>query len=221
MVAGDPTGGAMGGGFLYTNKNSLSLGTVVTLSQIGCGSELRVPEMVERFKANPVIAPLIRGGELLEYSAHLVPEDGYAMLPELFWNGVLVTGDAAGFVMNLGYTIRGMDLAIESGRLAAEAVLRAREAGGYTAGGLSVYRTLLEQSLVLRDLRRYRNMPALLRSRQLFSELPSVLDDILRGLFTVDGSEPARLLNSIAPAVKRLGGIAEAGRFGLKAAGAL
>jgi electron transfer flavoprotein-quinone oxidoreductase len=221
MVAGDPTGGAMGGGFLYTNKNSLSLGTIVTLSDIGSAGNIKVPDMVERFKANPVIAPLIRGGELLEYSAHLAPEDGYGMLPELFWNGVLVVGDAAGFVMNLGYTIRGMDLAVESGRLAAEAVLKAREKGDFSADGLSVYRTLLEQSLVLRDLRHYQNMPALLRSHQLFNELPCLLDDIMRGMFTVDGREPARLIKSIVPAVSRIGGITEAGRLGLKAAGAL
>lgn len=34
------------------------------------------------------------------------------MLPELVGDGVLIAGDAAGMCMNLGFTIRGMDLAI-------------------------------------------------------------------------------------------------------------
>ena len=102
MIAGEPTGGAVGGGFLYTNKNSISLGTVVTLSDIGSGKNFKVPDMVERFKSNPIIAPLIQGGELLEYAAHLVPEAGYKMVPELVWNGVLVAGDAAGFCYESG-----------------------------------------------------------------------------------------------------------------------
>lgn len=221
MVAGDPTGGAVGGGFLYTGKNSISIGTVVTLSEIGTGKDIKVPEMIERFKSNPVIAPLIQGGTLLEYSAHLVPEAGYKMIPELVWNGVLIAGDAAGFVMNLGYTIRGMDLAIESGRLAAEAVLKAKEKGDFSAEGLSVYLTLLEKSFVFRDLRHYQSMPTLMSSPQLFNEMPAAADEILRGLFVVDGKEPVRLIKSIVPAVSKIGGIVEIGKLGLKAAGAV
>lgn len=221
MVAGDPTGGAVGGGFLYTNKESISLGTVVTLGDIGSGKNVMVPEMLERFKANPIIAPLIRGGKLLEYAAHLVPEAGYKMIPELVWNGVLIAGDAAGFVMNLGYTIRGMDLAIESGRLAAEAILIAKENGNFSANSLSVYLTLLEKSFIIRDMKHYQNMPDLLSAPQLFNELPSVADDIMRALFIVDGQEPVRLIKSIIPAINQLGGIAGVGKLGIKAAGAL
>ncbi len=221
MVAGDPTGGAVGGGFLYTNKKSISIGTVVTLSDIGSGKNVSVPEMVERFKANPVIAPLIQGGKLLEYAAHLVPEAGYKMIPELVWNGVLIAGDAAGFVMNLGFTIRGMDLAIESGRLAAEAILQAKEKDDFSASGLAGYLTLLEKSFIMRDLKHYQNMPALLSSPQLFIELPRVTDDIMRGLFVVDGKEPVKILKSVMPAIKQIGGIAEVGKLGIKAAAAL
>ncbi len=221
MVAGDPTGGAVGGGFLYTNKDSISIGTVVTLSDIGSGRNIEVPEMVERFKTNPIIAPLIKNGTLLEYSAHLVPEAGYKMIPELVWNGVLIAGDAAGFVMNLGYTIRGMDLAIESGRLAAEAILKAKEKGDFSAFGLSQYRTLLEKSFIMRDLKHYQNMPALLSSHQLFNELPSAVDDMMRELFVVDGKRPVRLIKSIMPVVNKIGGIAEIGKLGIKAAGAM
>ena len=221
MIAGDPTGGAVGGGFLYTNKDSLSLGTVVTLSELGTGKNVSIPEMVERFKANPVIAPLIRGGTLLEYAAHLVPEAGYKMIPELVWNGVLIAGDAAGFVMNLGYTIRGMDLAIESGRLAAEAIIRAKAKGDFSAAGLSVYRTLLENSFIMRDLRHYQNMPSLLSTHQLFNEMPAAVDEIMSGLFVVDGKKPVRLIKSVVPAMSKVGSLTEVGKLGLKAVSAI
>lgn len=221
MVAGDPTGGAVGGGFLYTNKESISIGTVVTLSDIGTGKNIKVPDMIERFKANPIISPLLQGGKLLEYSAHLVPEAGYKMIPELVWNGVLIAGDAAGFVMNLGYTIRGMDLAIESGRLAAKAILKARQAGDFSAEGLSVYLTLLEKSFLMRDLRHYQNMPSLMSAPQMFNEIPELVDEMMRRLFVVDGREPVKLLKTIGPAVNKLGGITEIGKLGLRAAGAL
>ena len=82
--------------------------------------------MLDRYKEHPAIKPYIEGGETIEYSAHLVPEAGIHMIPELVRDGVLVTGDAAGFVVNLGFTVRGMDFAVESGRLAAEAVIAAK-----------------------------------------------------------------------------------------------
>ncbi len=61
-----------------------------------------------------MIAPLIKGGKLLEYGAHLVPEGGVAMMPRLSTGGMLVVGDAAGFGINNGFVVRGMDLAIGS-----------------------------------------------------------------------------------------------------------
>ncbi|MDR1068186.1 MAG: FAD-dependent oxidoreductase, partial [Clostridiales Family XIII bacterium] len=96
LIAGDASGGAEGGGFLYTNKDSISIGTVATLSHIGAGGRVKVPDMIDRLKEHPGIAPLLRGGEAREYAAHLVPEAGANMTPELFWNGVLACGDAAG-----------------------------------------------------------------------------------------------------------------------------
>ncbi|MDR2355386.1 MAG: FAD-dependent oxidoreductase [Clostridiales Family XIII bacterium] len=219
LAAGYPTGGAVGGGFLYTNRAGVSLGTVVTLHHID-EAEVKVPDMIERFKAHPAIAPLIAGGELLEYAAHLVPEGGYAMMPELFWNGVLVAGDAAGFVINMGYSFRGMDFAIESGRLAAETVIRAKRQNDFSAAGLSVYRRLLEHSFVMRDLRHYQNMPALMNTRQIYNELPAAAAEILGGLFRVDGSEPKKA-SKLALSALRSVGPAELAKLGMKAWGTL
>ena len=68
LFAGSPTDGLMGGGFLYTNKDSVSLGIVATVGDVEY-SETSVVEMLNRFKENRLIAPLIEGGELLECAA--------------------------------------------------------------------------------------------------------------------------------------------------------
>lgn len=220
MFAGDPTGGNIGGGFLYTNKETVSLGIVTTISDIG-RVDLSVPDMVERFKEHPVVKPLIEGGTLAEYSAHLVSEAGYQMVPELVRDGVLVAGDAAAFVINLGYTVRGMDFAIESGRLAAEAILKAKEKGGYTKENLSVYQELLEDSFVMKDLRHYRNMPDFMECHEVFNDLPGLAADVMRSLFLVDGSDPTSLIMKALPAVAKNGGLVSLGKVAIKAVEAM
>lgn len=194
MAAGDPTAGGFGGGFLYTNKDSISIGVVAMLSDIGY-SEISVPEMVERFKAHPAIAPYLEGGKPIEYSAHLVSEDGIYMIPELYRDGVMIVGDAAGLVVNLGFTVRGMDFAIESGRLAAETFLKAREMRDYSAKMLSAYEKALEDSFVLRDMRAYKGFPALAAQRMIYKDVPETAEEIVTKLFTVDGKQDPDLVS--------------------------
>ncbi len=187
MSAGDPTLGGFGGGFFYTNKDSISLGICATLSDIG-HSDVSVPKMLDRFANHPAIAPYLEGGEIIEYSGHLVPEEGIHMVPELYGDGVLVTGDAAGFCINLGFTVRGMDFAIESGRLAAETVIRAKNAGNFSKAALSYYKQLIDNSFIGRDLDQAKGFPTLLTKRGIFENLPALADDIASKLFTVDGT---------------------------------
>jgi electron transfer flavoprotein-quinone oxidoreductase len=194
MAAGDPTAGGFGGGFLYTNKDSVSIGVVATLSDIGY-SDISVPNLVDRFKEHPAIAPLLEGGETEEYAAHLVSEDGIYMVPELYRDGVLVVGDAAGLVVNLGFTVRGMDFAIESGRLAAETILKAHEMRDYSAKMLSAYEKALEDSFVFRDMRAYKGFPALTANRMIYKNLPETADEIVTKLFTVDGKQDPDLVS--------------------------
>jgi electron transfer flavoprotein-quinone oxidoreductase len=186
LSAGDPTEGSFGGGLLYTNKDTVSVGIVATLSDIG-HSDLSVPQMLDRFMSHPSIAPYLEGGTPIEYSGHLVPEEGYGMIPELVRDGVLVAGDAAGFCVNLGFTVRGMDFAIESGRLAAEAVLKAHEAGDFSKETLSVYEKLLNESFVMRDLKQFKGFPTILTERAIFEDVPDTADKICEKLFTVNG----------------------------------
>jgi len=135
-------------GFLYTNKDSVSVGVTMMVSDIDKTGN-NVPQMLEDFKAHPQIAPLLEGGRLLEYSAHLIPEGGAEMLPKLYGDGVLVTGDAAALCTNLGFTLRGMDLAVESGLLAAQAVIAAKEKGDFSEQALSSYQEALNGSFAM------------------------------------------------------------------------
>ena len=185
-VIGDATNGAFGGGFLYTNKDTVSIGIVATLADIGYHN-ISIPELLDRYKEHPAIAPYLEGGESIEYSAHLVPEEGIHMVPELVRDGVLLAGDAAGFVVNLGMTVRGMDFAVESGRLAAEAVIRAKEAGDFSKESLSSYVDALEESFVMKDMKALKGFPTILSRREVFKDLPEMADDICKKLFTVDG----------------------------------
>ena len=193
LSAGDPTAGGFGGGLLYTNKDSVSVGIVATLSDIE-HSGLSVNQLLERFKEHPSIAPYIEGGQTIEYSAHLVPEEGLHMVPELYRDGVIIVGDAAGFCINLGFTVRGMDFAIESGRLAAETIIKAHEQGDYSAKSLAYYQKALDNSFIMRDLKQYQGFPALLGRREIFELIPSLATDIAAKAFTVNGKQEQNLI---------------------------
>ena len=202
LSAGDPTAGGFGGGLLYTNKDSVSVGIVATLSDI-MHSGLSINQLLERFKAHPSIAPYIDGGQTVEYSAHLVPEEGLHMVPELYRDGVLVVGDAAAFCINLGFTVRGMDFAIESGRLAAETIIKAHELGDYSANTLSAYKRALDDSFIMRDLKQYKGFPTLLGRREIFDFIPSLTTDIALKAFTVDGQPGQNLIMYVVDLIAR------------------
>ncbi|MBS0044470.1 FAD-dependent oxidoreductase [Shewanella sp. M16] len=193
LFAGSPANGLMGGGFIYTNKTTVSLGIVCGLHDIGQSSK-SVPQMLEDFKNHSMIKPLIEGGKLLEYSGHVVPEAGLSMVPKLIGDGVLIAGDAAGFCLNIGYTVRGMDLAIASGEAAAKAILTAKANDDFSAQGLSSYQQLLEDSFIMQDLKLYKDLPTFMQTPRIFNQYPKMVADIMHSMFTVNGtpSQPIR-----------------------------
>ncbi|ATF49705.1 FAD-dependent oxidoreductase [Citrobacter werkmanii] len=204
LFAGSPSNGLMGGGFLYTNQDSISLGLVCGLGDIAHTTK-SVPQMLEDFKQHPTIRPLIAGGELLEYSAHMVPEGGLAMVPELVNDGVMIVGDAAGFCLNLGYTIRGMDLAIASAEAAAKTAIAAKERQDFSTNSLMEYKRSLEQGCVMHELQHFRKIPALMENPRLFTQYPRMVADIMSEIFTVDGRPTPPMRKRIMPHVKRIG----------------
>ncbi|MTH46904.1 FAD-dependent oxidoreductase [Intestinirhabdus alba] len=204
LFAGSPSDGLMGGGFLYTNRDSVSLGLVCGLGDMAHAKK-SVPQMLEDFKQHPAIRPLIEGGKLLEYSAHMVPEGGLAMVPTLLDDGVMIVGDAAGLCLNLGYTVRGMDLAIASAEAAAKTAIAAKAQQDFTARALAGYKSALEQSCVMRDMRRFRKVPALMENPRLFSQYPRMVADIMRDMFTVDGGVNRPVRQIILSHAKQVG----------------
>lgn len=205
MFMGSCTEGKIGGGFLYTNKDTISIGLVLNISEI-TGSQKSLPELMEEFKQHPSIKPLIEGGTLLEYSAHIVPEGGWDMLPRIYDDNVLIVGDAAGLVINIGYMVRGMDLAVESAVLAAETLILAKEKDDFSAATLSNYQKKLEESFIGQDMKLYRRFPRFMESTpRLFKEYPELLMSLLASLFVVDGQPQKPLRKKVMQELSKVG----------------
>lgn len=220
LFVGECTQGLQGGGFLYTNKQSISLGLVITAEEF-VQTEYRIADLMEDFKLHPAIQPLIEGGKVVEYSAHLVPEGGLSMMPPLLSDGLLIVGDAAGLVLNTGYMVRGMDFAIASGEAAAYAVVTAKKVGDYSQQGLALYKTALENSFVLQDLKTYAKAPEFMENHRIFGLYPGMVEDMMVNLFTVNGTPAQPLRQSMLAAVKRHGGVIQLAKDAWKGVRAL
>ncbi|GBC68879.1 Electron transfer flavoprotein-ubiquinone oxidoreductase [archaeon HR01] len=142
--------GVIGGGFIYPNRESLSVGLVLDLQSAAerfkeIPYEIGKPlDLLEEMERHPFVAQLLEGAVRVEYSAHNIPR-GYKCLPERpYAPGFLMAGDSLGVFTKIGALIDGMRPAIASGILAARMYLQARKAGDFSAGKLSQYRTLLQ-----------------------------------------------------------------------------
>ena len=199
LFLGEATNGRFGGGFLYTNKDCINLGLVLGIDAFAqAGGDITAPELLDRFKARPEIAPLIAGGQAVEYSAHVVMEGSYDYLSRLFGPGILVAGDAAGFSLNAGVTVRGMEYALMSGHLAARAVIEAGKNNDYSAQSLAVYEKLLEDSFVMKDFRAHKSVAASLEHERFFNFYPAFVASLMHDLYKVDGPK-----QSIYPTMRK------------------
>lgn len=207
LFVGDCTHGNIGGGFLYTNKDSISLGLVATISTAADGTnEMPVYQMLEDFKNHPAVAPIIRGAKLVEHLGHMVPEGGYDMVPQYVFDGALIAGEAAGLCMNMGYQVRGMDFAVASGQMAGLAAIKALDAGDTTATGLASYKQAMEDSFVMKDLETFRKWPHTMESwTNMFTDYPVMVKEIMNALFKVDGEPQKPLMKRMMPIVKKRG----------------
>ncbi|MDR1994545.1 FAD-dependent oxidoreductase [Azonexus sp.] len=180
--------GMVGTGFLYTNKDSISVGIGCMLSDMKQQQTTPV-ELLEKLKRHPSVAPLIAGGETREYAAHLLPEGGYDALPKLYGEGWMLVGDSAGF-LNAVHR-EGSNLAMTTGRLAAETLLELFAAGQpASATNLARYQARLDESFVMKDLKKYRKIPGMLdRQRQFVADYPGLLNQAAFNFFSVDGRD--------------------------------
>lgn len=200
------TRGIPGGGFVYTNLDSVAVGVVLSVTDLAA-SRLRPEDVIGDLKGHPMIAPLVAGGQLEEYSAHLIPEAGWNMMPELSTGGMLVAGDAAALCLATGIWLEGVNFAIASGAVAGEAADQAIAAGDTSAAFLGRYQRALEESFVLRDHRRLRRAPGLVLSDRVQHRYPAMICGLVEGMFTVTNPEPKRGVMALARQEARRTGV--------------
>jgi len=195
-VVGDCTEGVGGGGFIYTNTDSLSVGIVVRLDDLTAKQKV-VTDIFDHFLEHQFIAPYLDGGELAEYGCHLVAEGGMEMIGEIAMDGMLVVGDAAGLTLNTGLTVRGMDLAVASAVAAAEGIGSALDRGDTSKAGLAGYRETFFASYAGQDMKTYARAPAFLELERMYKHYGEFFADVLYGTFNLD-TQPRRHLLKVA-----------------------
>ena len=185
-MVGDCAQGVAGGGFLYTNEESISIGVVMRLDDLE-KSGLASSDVHDHMLNHPAIAPLLEDGTLLEYGCHLTIEDGPAMVAhDLTRPGLMIIGDAAGFTLNTGLTIRGMDLAAGSALAAAEAIEKAFQTMDFGQQSMDQYRALLDSSFVGKDMATYAKAPAFLERPRMYKDYGKLAAEVFYGIFNHD-----------------------------------
>ncbi|BBF92520.1 FAD-dependent oxidoreductase [Blastochloris tepida] len=186
-AAGTISKGMTGVGFIYTNKESISIGLGCLVSDLKATGQTPYG-LLEAFKRHPSVARLIEGSEVKEYAAHLIPEGGYNAIPQLYGDGWVVVGDAA--QLNNAVHREGSNLAMTSGRIAGEAIFQIKSRKEpMTADNLKLYRKMLDDSFVMKDLKKYKDMPALLHtsSKNFFLTYPELIAKAMQTYVRVDG----------------------------------
>ncbi len=192
---GYASGNVKGGGFLYTNRDTLSIGVVVQIESLA-QKKVRAYDLLDQFKQHPAVAPLVRDSVTLEYSAHMIPEGGWSMLPALSRAGLMVVGDAAGFVFAIGLFQEGMNFAIASGLAAAATTQLAHTEHDFSAQSMARYRKQLESSFVLQDLKNFRHAGALVNNERLQSVYPDLVCETMENIYRSNG-KPRRKIGRV------------------------
>jgi electron transfer flavoprotein-quinone oxidoreductase len=200
------TGGVNGGGFVYTNLDTVAVGVVLKLPKLAA-QQRRPEEIIAGLKAHAAIAPLVEGAELKEYSAHVIPEAGLSMMPKLVGPGLLVAGDAAAMCLAAGIWLEGVNFAMASGMYAGEAAVEAIGAGDTGLKGLAGYRRRLDSTFVLRDHRKLRRAPELVLSDRVQHLYPELVTGVADRMFHVDNPHPKPGLRRIVASERKRVGV--------------
>jgi len=192
---GDASGDVKGGGFLYTNRDTLSIGVVAQIASLA-EKKQRAYTLLDQFKKHPAVAPLVRDAVTLEYSAHMIPEGGWTMLPKLSRAGLLVIGDAAGFVFAAGLFLEGMNFAIASGLSAAATAQQAHADADFSDESMTGYRKRLEANFVLKDMKSFRYTPAFVNNERLQNVYPDLICKTAENVFRSNG-QPRRKVGRV------------------------
>jgi electron transfer flavoprotein-quinone oxidoreductase len=150
---------------------------------------------------------MLRGGRLLEYSAHLVPEGGYGMMPQIYSDGIMVTGDAAGFCVVTGLNLEGINMAVQSGVFAGKTAIKAHQQSDFSNAALALYKKMLENSFVLKDLKLYQRTPHMLHNDRIYSQYPELVTGIMDEIYRIDGQPKQTMTKMILGKVKQTVGV--------------
>jgi electron transfer flavoprotein-quinone oxidoreductase len=200
------TSGVNGGGFVYTNLDTVAVGCVLKLPKLAA-QQTRPEEIIANLKRHPAIFPLVEGGEVKEYSAHVIPEAGLAMMPKMTGEGILVAGDAAAMCLAAGIWLEGVNFAMASGIYAGEAAAEALASGDVGASGLAGYERRLNDTFVLRDHKKLRRAPALVLSDRVQHMYPQMIANTVERMFRVDNPTPKPGLRKILNAERKRAGV--------------
>ncbi len=197
--------GVMGGGFLYTNRDTLSVGLILNLRSM-FGKGVYSHDLIEKFKLHPAIASRLRGAELVEYGAKLI-SSGWASRPAAFHgDGWMIAGDAAGFVFSNGLTIQGMNYAVRTGLAAADTALAAKSAGAADAAHLAEYDQRLGASSVLADFEDFARTDRVKWNPRFYTAYPALAAELFRGMFN-DGGAPKQPVRRLLKRAQKAAGV--------------
>ncbi len=180
-------GDAFGGGFIYTNGDTISVGVAYRIED-AVAAEQSPEATLNAFKTHPAVAPVVRDARTVEYGAKTIPEGGAESVPELVHDGAAIVGDAAGLVLNNGVHLEGTNMAVESGYHAGVAIAEAAERGQTSGEALQSYPEALERSFVVKNLERYDWLMNAVESDRdlLFEDLPRAFADAGTEYFRMD-----------------------------------
>jgi electron-transferring-flavoprotein dehydrogenase len=143
-----------GGGFIYGMKdNMVSVGQLVSLDY--ADPFLDPHKEFQKFKLHPLVSGLLRGGTIVQYGAKTVPVGGLFSIPRLAFPGGVIIGDSANLFNS--QKIKGIDLAVRSGMLAAQAIFEGLVADELSESRLAGYERALLESPEVKNLRKVRN----------------------------------------------------------------
>jgi electron transfer flavoprotein-quinone oxidoreductase len=152
LFSGDLFEDVRGGGFVYTNEDSLSIGSVFHLDSI-VEQEAEPHRLLDNLLTHPLMADWLEGHyDEVEYSAKLVPDSKKAAHPAPHEGRLLAVGDAAGQMQAQGPIIKGMNHAVSAGALAGEAFAEAKLRGSPDRAG-DLYEKKLRDEGIMGKLR--------------------------------------------------------------------
>jgi len=173
-LLGAATAGLPGTGSIYTFKEHVGINVGVGVKTL-TRKKVKISELMAALKGHPVVAPLLKGGTTVEYLAHMIPEGGFNAVPPLVFDGMVIAGDSGGLVNGT----HGINLAMYSGKFAADAAQEAVKRGDCSRKVLYGYQKKLEKSFIFKDMRANREVSGLFQKNPtLFADYIGLLNSV-------------------------------------------